>query len=86
MPAETSETARLRLVSNHAGGRRDHRRKEGARGEADEDAVRQLELDERLCAARQHQRQPEQDRADQHDDAGAEAVAGRAPAEGAERP
>ena len=81
MPAETSETARLRCVSNHAVVSAIIGAKNVLAARPDEDAVGQLELQQRLRAAREHEREPEQNCADQHDDASAEAIAHRAPAE-----
>ena len=86
MPAETSDTARLRLVSNQPVVSGDHRREEGAGRKPDEHAIGELEAMQRVGAARQHQRQAEQHRADQHDDAGAEAVADARPSRSRRRP
>ena len=86
MPAETSETARPRLSSNQPVVAAIIGAKKALADKPDQDAVGELELEQRGGAARQHEAEPEQHRADQHDDARAEPVARRAPGESRRRP
>ncbi|MNL30281.1 hypothetical protein D3C87_1520080 [compost metagenome] len=72
------------VVIEPAHGKRDHRRHEGTGRQADKTAIEDLEGEKALRAAGENQGQSGKDRADQHDDARAEPVAGRAPYETAQ--
>ncbi len=69
------------MLADPAHDRGDHRREEAADGDADQEAEGELELQRRLRAAGEEETQSEQHRAGQHDEARADPVAERAPAE-----
>src|SRR3954470_12739707 len=69
------------MLGHPAHHRCNHRREKAADGDADQQAECELELERALRAAGEEQAEPEQHRAGQHDEARADAVAERAPAE-----